>query len=185
MLLLEQYGEKDIGILFTFFLNILSLKIGESFVISPDEPHAYIRGDLMEAMVNSDNVVRGGLTPKLKDTKTLMNMLRYEFKERKQNSGEQVHKSEQASVVRYPTGYDEFMVTHVKLSGEEKVPLCFNSLSIVLALSGSAQAEVEGWGSQEVGNKNAYFVMPGQQVQVSKHAESGEDVSLFIASCEI
>ena len=26
----------------------------------------------MEAMVNSDNVVRGGLTPKFKDTKTLV-----------------------------------------------------------------------------------------------------------------
>jgi mannose-6-phosphate isomerase len=47
------------------------MKVGDSFVISPDEPHAYISGELMEAMVNSDNVVRGGLTPKLKDTNTL------------------------------------------------------------------------------------------------------------------
>jgi mannose-6-phosphate isomerase class I len=39
-------------------------------------------------MVNSDNVVRGGLTPKLKDTETLMKMLKYEFKERKQTEGE-------------------------------------------------------------------------------------------------
>jgi mannose-6-phosphate isomerase len=45
--------------------------MGESFVINPDEPHAYIQGELVEAMVNSDNVVRGGLTPKYKDTKTL------------------------------------------------------------------------------------------------------------------
>lgn len=44
----------------------------------------------MEAMVNSDNVVRGGLTPKFKDTKTLVEMLKYEFKERKQNSGEEM-----------------------------------------------------------------------------------------------
>ena len=69
--LVEQYGLCDIGIIFTFFFNILKMKIGDSFVISPDEPHAYISGELMEAMVNSDNVVRGGLTPKLKDTKTL------------------------------------------------------------------------------------------------------------------
>ena len=47
------------------------MRIGDSFVISPDEPHAYISGDLIEAMVCSDNVVRGGLTPKFKDTKTL------------------------------------------------------------------------------------------------------------------
>ena len=69
--LVAQYGDADIGILFSFLFNILTMKTGESFVISPDEPHAYISGDLIEAMVSSDNVVRGGLTPKFKDTKTL------------------------------------------------------------------------------------------------------------------
>ena len=60
-------------------MNVLSLKPGDAFICNPDEPHAYIQGDLIEAMVNSDNVVRGGLTPKLKDTETLVNMLKYEF----------------------------------------------------------------------------------------------------------
>jgi mannose-6-phosphate isomerase class I len=36
----------------------------------------------MEAMVCSDNVVRGGLTPKFKDAKTLVDMLPFEYKER-------------------------------------------------------------------------------------------------------
>ena len=71
MTLIEQYGESDIGVVFTQFLNIFNLQKGDSFVISPDEPHAYISGDLVEAMASSDNVVRGGLTPKFKDTKTL------------------------------------------------------------------------------------------------------------------
>lgn len=72
LLLIDQYGNGDIGLLFTFFLNIIKCSKGEAFVCSPDEPHAYIQGELMEAMVNSDNVVRGGLTPKYKDTKTLV-----------------------------------------------------------------------------------------------------------------
>lgn len=72
LVLIEQYGNADIGLLFTFFLNIIKCSKGEAFVCSPDEPHAYIQGELMEAMVNSDNVVRGGLTPKYKDTKTLV-----------------------------------------------------------------------------------------------------------------
>lgn len=42
----------------------------------------------MEAMVNSDNVVRGGLTPKYKDTKTLVEMLKYEFQEIKPTQGD-------------------------------------------------------------------------------------------------
>jgi len=66
----------------------------------------------MEAMVNSDNVVRGGLTPKFKDKTTLVQMLKYEFKERKQNSGETLQDSNDNKVVQYKTGYAEFMVTH-------------------------------------------------------------------------
>lgn len=77
--MIEQYGKSDIGVIFTFFLNILKLNTGESFIINPDEPHAYIRGDLIEAMVNSDNVVRGGLTPKYKDTKTLCEVSKIQF----------------------------------------------------------------------------------------------------------
>ena len=45
----------------------------------PDEPHAYVQGDIIECMINSDNVVRGGLTPKLKDVETLSQMLKYDI----------------------------------------------------------------------------------------------------------
>jgi mannose-6-phosphate isomerase class I len=52
----------------------MTLNKGESIVISADEPHAYISGELVECMVNSDNVIRGGLTPKFKDTETLVSV---------------------------------------------------------------------------------------------------------------
>ena len=52
----------------------MKLKKGESIVILPNEPHAYIYGDLVECMANSDNVIRGGLTPKFKDTETLVSV---------------------------------------------------------------------------------------------------------------
>ena len=35
----------------------------------------------MECMINSDNVVRGGLTPKLKDVDTLVSMMPYDLKD--------------------------------------------------------------------------------------------------------
>lgn len=69
----------------------------------------------MEAMVASDNVVRGGLTPKFKDTETLVNMLKYEYKERKQNSGVELVNKDQTRVVEYKTGYAEFMITKVQM----------------------------------------------------------------------
>lgn len=75
--LVKQYGEEDIGVIFCLMLNILKPKIGEWFLIDADIPHCYIQGELMECMINSDNVVRGGLTPKLKDIDTLLKMLPY------------------------------------------------------------------------------------------------------------
>jgi len=59
----------------------LTPKRGEWFLIDANIPHAYIQGELMECMINSDNVVRGGLTPKLKDVDTLVSMMPYDLKD--------------------------------------------------------------------------------------------------------
>lgn len=64
----DHYGYRDIGVLFIFLMNVLILKKGEWFLIRANVPHCYIQGELVEIMVNSDNVIRGGLTPKHKDT---------------------------------------------------------------------------------------------------------------------
>ena len=148
LLLISQYGTSDIGILFSCFFNILKLKTGESFVISPDEPHAYISGDLVECMVNSDNVIRGGLTPKLKDTKILMELLKYEFKDRKQNAGVELVNEGKTKMIEYKTGFAEFMVTKLEMLSadvEQTVSKTFNSLSIAIVLNGSASVEIEGF----------------------------------------
>ena len=47
--------------------------------MGPNEPHAYISGDCVEAMALSDNVVRAGLTPKFRDVETLCTMLTYSY----------------------------------------------------------------------------------------------------------
>lgn len=67
----------DVGCFVIYFLNYLVLSPGESMFLGPNVPHAYLAGDCMECMANSDNVVRAGLTPKLIDTPTLIEMLDY------------------------------------------------------------------------------------------------------------
>ncbi|GAA5873145.1 hypothetical protein JCM8547_006803 [Rhodosporidiobolus lusitaniae] len=67
----------DVGIFCTFVLNIVKLKPGEAVFLKANEPHAYLDGDIMECMATSDNVVRAGLTPKLRDVPTLTTMLTY------------------------------------------------------------------------------------------------------------
>jgi len=77
VLRLNEQFPGDVGIIATLLLNYITLKKGEVFSMDPDEPHAYIKGNCMEAMALSDNVVRLGLTPKFKDEKVLIEMLTY------------------------------------------------------------------------------------------------------------
>ena len=74
--LLAQYPG-DIGVFAPYFLNTLRLPPGGALFLGSGEPHAYLAGDCIEVMACSDNVVRAGLTPKFKDTATLVGMLTY------------------------------------------------------------------------------------------------------------
>jgi len=67
----------DVGIFCVYFLNVFELKPGQAVFLEANLPHAYLFGDCLECMAQSDNVVRAGLTPKLRDTKVLCEMLNY------------------------------------------------------------------------------------------------------------
>ena len=62
--LIGLYPNGDKGILLSLFLNQLTLKEGDGLFIPVGVPHAYLSGCLAEIMVESDNVIRLGLTPK-------------------------------------------------------------------------------------------------------------------------
>jgi mannose-6-phosphate isomerase len=149
--LIEQYGTKDIGIVFIFFFNIFNLQKDQAVVITPNVPHAYISGELVECMINSDNVVRGGLTPKMKDTDTLYNMLPYDMTERSPINGKKLIDTDKSQVVEYKTGFEEFRVFKIEITGQgESVELKFNTFSMVVVLSGKGEVEVEEFGKFKI-----------------------------------
>ncbi|WP_395245307.1 mannose-6-phosphate isomerase, class I [Agromyces sp. MMS24-K17] len=65
----------DPGILVALMLNHVTLRAGESLWLPAGNIHAYLRGDGVELMGPSDNVLRGGLTPKHVDTAELARVL--------------------------------------------------------------------------------------------------------------
>jgi mannose-6-phosphate isomerase len=73
----NDYPKGDVGIFGFFIFNLEQLNPGEVIFISPNVPHAYLAGDLLECMACSDNVVRAGLTQKHCDVETLLMMLDY------------------------------------------------------------------------------------------------------------
>jgi mannose-6-phosphate isomerase len=72
-----RYPE-DVGTLSPLYLSLVVLDPGEALFLGPGELHAYLHGTALEIMANSDNVLRGGLTPKNVDVPELLRILRFE-----------------------------------------------------------------------------------------------------------
>jgi mannose-6-phosphate isomerase len=68
----------DPGVVLALLLNHVHLRPGEAVFMPAGNLHAYLRGTGVEIMAASDNVLRGGLTPKRVDAAELMRVLRYE-----------------------------------------------------------------------------------------------------------
>ncbi|WNY68615.1 mannose-6-phosphate isomerase, class I [Borreliella lusitaniae] len=68
----------DVGLLVFLGMNILKLKPGEVFYTNSQEVHAYLKGDCIELMTNSDNVIRAGLTTKYIDKEEMLRVGQFE-----------------------------------------------------------------------------------------------------------
>jgi mannose-6-phosphate isomerase len=68
----------DVSALSPLYLNLVTLGPGEALFLPAGELHAYLEGTALEIMANSDNVLRGGLTPKHVDVPELLSVLAFE-----------------------------------------------------------------------------------------------------------
>ncbi|HEX4700980.1 MAG TPA: mannose-6-phosphate isomerase, class I [Pseudonocardiaceae bacterium] len=73
-----ELGERypgDPGVLAALLLNRLVLGPGEAVYLAAGNLHAYLRGTAVEILANSDNILRGGLTPKHVDVAELLRVV--------------------------------------------------------------------------------------------------------------
>ncbi|WP_432831512.1 mannose-6-phosphate isomerase, class I [Dactylosporangium sp. CA-092794] len=68
----------DAGVIVAMLLNRIRLRPTEAVWMPAGNLHAYLRGVGVEVMAASDNVLRGGLTPKHVDVPELLRVLRFE-----------------------------------------------------------------------------------------------------------
>jgi mannose-6-phosphate isomerase len=75
--LAQQYrGDPSVAV--TLLLNRVVLAPDEAIYLGPGNLHAYLEGAAVEIMGASDNVIRGGLTPKHVDVRELLDVLSIE-----------------------------------------------------------------------------------------------------------
>jgi mannose-6-phosphate isomerase class I len=134
-------GHRDRGIVSVYLLNLVHLKPGEGTYQPAGMLHAYLEGVNVELMANSDNVLRGGLTPKHVDVAELMQTLTFESGPSKVLRGNAI--SDNVTVYRTPAA--EFEVSRIALNGGQ----AFDSgeahgPDAVIVLEGAATVASEG-----------------------------------------
>lgn len=131
----------DSGVFAPIIFNYLKLKTGDAFYIGANEPHAYIQGDILECMACSDNVVRAGLTPKMKDVDTLVKMLTYQCTMPTVTRGQ---RKDQYCTLYVPPVEDFAMEIIEVPAGETYEMGEVRSPSVILTLNGSGVLE-QSW----------------------------------------
>jgi len=130
---------KDLGILSPALLNLICLEPGQAMFLPAGQLHAYLDGVGIELMANSDNVLRGGLTPKHVDLKELLRVVRF--------SPAAIDILEPVAVRPGETGYrcpaEEFVLTILR-SARDAPYFSSKSRSIELLLCISGQGTLHG-----------------------------------------
>lgn len=141
---LTEYGSADRGLGCFFILNFVTLDAGDAISIGPRYPHAYLSGDIVECMANSDNVVRAGLTRKFQDRATLLDMLDYGATQPTiLRASDQCGEPNRLSY--FPA--EEFFIERYTGEGAHFAHSAVRSAHIVACLEGGAAIET-AWGSE-------------------------------------
>ncbi|KAJ7460679.1 mannose-6-phosphate isomerase [Mycena latifolia] len=170
VLRLDSQFPGDIGIFCAFLLNYVHLKPGEAIFLGAGEPHAYISGDIMECMANSDNVIRAGLTPKLRDIPNLVSGLTYTAAEPSKHVVAPAPFRGAASSTLYDPPIPEFSVVQVVLTaGATDTHPAVAGPSIAIVTAGAGSTSWTG-GALDIGQGDVFFIGADTEISFSSAA---------------
>jgi len=167
----------DRGIFSIYFFNLLRLKKGEAVFQAAGVPHAYLEGQNVEIMANSDNVLRGGLTHKHIDVKELMKHIKFESTDANILPGKPLKDGEKV----YETSAPDFELSVFELEAKKTISLVPATAEILLLTEGTAELDngIDTITFQK-GHPSA-IAFPDQTI----HLYSGTGATVFRASVPI
>jgi mannose-6-phosphate isomerase len=127
-------GNIDRGIFSIYLFNLVHLKKGESLFQGAGLPHAYLEGQNVELMSNSDNVLRGGLTTKHIDVNELLKHVKCQPTVPSILKGKEIT----AQVKLFKPPVRDFQLSITELNKDDLVRSVANSTEIILVTEGCA-----------------------------------------------
>jgi mannose-6-phosphate isomerase len=130
----DQIVNIDKGVFSIYFFNIVNAKPGEAVFQGAGLPHAYLEGQNIELMANSDNVLRGGLTPKYIDVPELIKHTLFEGIVPNIMKGSEIRIGEK----NYPCPVPDFAISKIELNGNTTYSNVTKGMEIMLVTEGGA-----------------------------------------------
>ncbi len=157
LLSLHRHYPQDIGLLAPMMLNLVQLQPGEALSLEAGELHAYLEGVGIELMANSDNVLRGGLTPKHIDVPELLHVLNFKRSDFKVIRPDKNEFGER----RYHAPFEEFLLSSIDLrDGKPFKGANERSIEIWIVISGEVTVTDLSEASELSAQKGQVFLIP-------------------------
>jgi mannose-6-phosphate isomerase len=148
----------DKGVFSIYLFNIVCVMPGQGIFQDAGVPHAYLEGQNVELMANSDNVLRGGLTPKHIDVEELILNIKFEsidpviIEGTKPCMGESV----------YPAPVQDFGIASITLDGSNSYSYEAESMDMFLVVGGGCVVNNQ----MTIKTGEAFVVFPGNKLNI-------------------
>lgn len=156
-----ELGERypgDPGSVSSLLLNLVHLEAGETVFLPAGSLHTYLRGIAVEVMASSDNVLRGGLTPKHMNVPELLRILDF--------GGQLLQTVEVRAVCEHERAYltptADFRLSAIEVGVGTSCRPERRGPELLLCVAGSGQAVVEGSPAQPLSRGESLFVSAGE-----------------------
>lgn len=166
----------DPGVLISLLLNRVSLQPGEAVYLPAGNVHAYLHGLGVEVMASSDNVLRGGLTPKHIDVAELLRTIDFHpVAVPMLTAGKTILDQE-----LYRPPFEEFQLQRIELAPDGgPVPLAQSGAAVVVVVSGSVYLDSPKGDLQLARGGSAFLAAAEAPVNVHPVAGSKETALAF------
>ena len=161
---LNTYYPGDPGVLAALLMNRITLQPGDALFMPSGNLHAYLSGGGIEIMANSDNVMRGGLTPKYVNVDELLAIL--DFTPGLRSLITPIEESR--GVWRYPTPAPEFALWRLQPHGEPVTVPAAGSGRVLLVTDGELTA-MSATAELELVRGQAALLSAGEEARLTGH----------------
>ena len=151
----------DRGVFSIYLFNIVCLQKGEGIFQSAGVPHAYLEGQNIELMANSDNVLRGGLTPKHIDVPELMKHTLFEPIIPKVLKGTLRGGVENM----YDCPVDDFDISKINLTSNNSYQALSTSPEIFIVIEGGAVVNGSGL-NISIKRGDSFIILPNENYSI-------------------